>query len=103
MNLPLEYHRVDSPAPSPGLTGNVSQGGLLFYSSEKMEVGQQLGLKLFFPLGSELTSIEALAKLVRVDASADEKWGRYSCGVKFLQLNHEDETKLAEFSKTISP
>jgi hypothetical protein len=75
----------------------------LLYSSEKMEVGQQLRLKLFFPLGSEPTSIEALAELVWVAPSSDEKWGRYSCGVKFLQLNQKDETKLVEFSKTISP
>jgi len=103
VNLPLEYHRVDSPAPSSGRTGNVSQGGLLLYSSEKMEVGQQLRLKLFFPLGPELTSLEATAELVWVASSTDEKWGTYSCGVKFLQLNQEDETNLKEFLKTITP
>ncbi len=32
-----------------------------------------------------------------------ENRGKYSCGAKYLELNHEDETKLAEFSKTISP
>ena len=66
VNLPVEYYRVDSPIASSGQMGNVSEGGLMLYSHEKMEVGQQLRLKIFFSMGPELDKIEALAELVWV-------------------------------------
>jgi c-di-GMP-binding flagellar brake protein YcgR len=103
VNLPVEYYHVDSPIASSGQMGNVSEGGLMLYSHEKMEVGQQLRLKIFFPIGPELGKIEALAELVWVTSLVEEKWGSHSWGLKFVQMSSEDRTKLEEFLKTISP
>jgi len=103
VNLPVAYHRIDSPIPSSGQTGNISEGGFMLYLKEKMEVGQQLRLKLFFSLGSGLKSIEGMGELVWIGAPGDEKWGSYACGVKFLRISPEDQTKLEEFLKTIAP
>jgi len=75
----------------------------MLYSHEKMEVGQQLRLKIFFSMGAELYEIKALAELVWVVPLAEEKWGNHSWGVKFVQMSSEDRTKLEEFLKTIAP
>ena len=103
VNLPVEYYRVDSPIASSGQMGNVSEGGLMLYSHEKMEVGQQLRLKIFFSTGPELDKIEALAELAWVAPLVEEKWGSHSWGVKFVEMSSEDRTKLEEFLKTITP
>jgi hypothetical protein len=103
VNLPVEYYRVDSPSASSGQMGNVSEGGLMLYSNEKMEVGQQLKLKIFFSRGLELDKIEALGELVWVAPLVEEKWGSHSWGVKFVEMSSEDLTKLEEFLKTITP
>ncbi len=103
VNLPVEYYRVDSPIASSGQMGNISEGGLMLYSHEKMEVGQQLRLKIFFSMGPELDEIEALAELVWVAPLVEEKWGSHSWGAKFIQMSPEDRTKLEEFLKTITP
>ena len=75
----------------------------MLYSNEKMEVGQQLKLKIFFSKGLELDKIEALGELVWVAPLVEEKWGSHSWGVKFVQMSPEDHSKLEEFLKTITP
>ena len=103
VNLPAEYHRVDSSIASSGQTGNVSEGGLLLYSQEKMDVGQQLRLKIFFSLAAEMHEMEALAEIAWVGTLLEEKWGSHSHGVKFVRMSPEDRAKLEEFLKTITP
>ena len=75
----------------------------MLYSHEKMEVGQQLKLKIFFSTGPELDKIEALVELVWIAPLVEEKLGGHSWGAKFVQMSSEDRTKLEEFLKTITP
>jgi c-di-GMP-binding flagellar brake protein YcgR len=103
VNLPAEYHRVDSLIASSGQTGNISGGGLLLYSQEKMDVEQQLRLRVFFSLGPEMHEIEALVEITWVGTLLEEKWGSHSYGVKFVRMSPEDRAKLEEFLKTITP
>ena len=50
VDLPIEYSQVNSPISQTGHVINASEGGLLVYLPEKMEVGQYLQLKLFSSL-----------------------------------------------------
>ena len=71
VDLPIEYYPIDSSIGHTGKTLNISQGGLLLHFPEQMDMGQYIWLKLFFPLGSELNTIEVLAEVVWVDHIAD--------------------------------
>jgi len=102
VNLPVEYYQI---APSINHTGralNASEGGLLIYFPEPMEVGQRLRLKLFFSLESGLGTIEVLAEVVWVDIRLSEGWGDYRSGVKFIDISPEDMRKLKNVLMSLS-
>jgi c-di-GMP-binding flagellar brake protein YcgR len=102
VDLPIEYSRIDSPISHTGRGLNISEGGLLIYFPEKTDLSQYLRLKLFFPLGSELNTIEVLAEVAWTDIHLGEKWGDYRCGVKFIDISPEDMTKLKNFLRSLS-
>ena len=56
IDLPFENARIDS-VTNDGEALNASEGGLLVYFPEKVEVGQYLSLTLFFSSGSEFNTI----------------------------------------------
>jgi hypothetical protein len=63
VDLPIEYSQIDSSVIHTGRGLNISEGGLLIYFPEKMDLSQYLRLKLFLPLGFELSAIEVLAEV----------------------------------------
>ena len=42
INLPVEYWKIDRSISALSRTGDISEGGLLLYISEQIEVGQEL-------------------------------------------------------------
>jgi c-di-GMP-binding flagellar brake protein YcgR len=101
VNLPIEYVRSDLVA-SRGEALNASEGGLLLYLPEKMEIEQHLSLKLFFSSGSELKTIETLVKVVWMDIHLGEDQGDYRAGVKFVDISPGDMEKLRNFLQSLS-
>ncbi len=97
VDLPVEYYKLGSLIKHDGKAMNASQGGLLLYSSEPLQIGQYLDLKLFFSSGSTLTAIEMVAKVAWVDIHLGEGWGDYRTGVRFFDISPEDMGKLEEF------
>jgi c-di-GMP-binding flagellar brake protein YcgR len=102
IDLPIEYYRIDSPISNAGRARNISEGGLLIYFRERIEIGQGLRLKLFFTSGSDLHSMEALGEVVWVDIHMGEGWGDYKSGVRFIDASQEDMDKLKDFLKRLS-
>jgi len=76
VDLPMEYSKSDLIVKQ-GRAVNASEGGLLLYLPERMEIGQHLNLKLFFSSGSELKTIETLVQVVWMDIHLGEDWGDY--------------------------
>jgi c-di-GMP-binding flagellar brake protein YcgR len=101
VDLPIEYARSDLVV-NHGEALNVSEGGLLVYLPEKMEVGQHLSLKLFFSSGFEFNTIETLVQVVWMDIHLGEDWGDYRAGVKFVDISPRDLEKLNFFLRSLS-
>jgi len=102
VDLPIEYARNDS-AVKHDRAANASEGGLLVYLPEKIEIGQYLSLKLFFYIGSELNTVETLVQVVWIDIHLDISWGDYRTGVKFIDISSEDMTMLKNFLRSLPP
>jgi c-di-GMP-binding flagellar brake protein YcgR len=101
VDLPIEY----SPAGifvKHGRAVNASEGGLLLYLQEKMEIGRQLVLKLFFPPGSEMSPIRTLVQMVWVDTHLGEGQEDYRTGVKFVDISPVDLDTLKIFLRSLS-
>ena len=102
VDLPVEYQHEDSEIRYSGRALNASEGGLLVYLPEKVEIGDVLKLKLFFTLGHTLKTIEMTVQIAWIDIHLGEGWGDYRTGVRFLDISSEDLLKLKEFLKSLS-
>ena len=102
VDLPVEYYQINSTISHTGRALNASEGGLLIYFPEQMEIGQHLKMKLFFASGSELNTIETLVEVVWMDIHLGKGWGDYRCGVKFIDISPEDRTRLKSFLMSLS-
>ena len=101
VNLPVKYSRTNLFFKY-GRASNASEGGLLLYLPEQMEMGNHLRLKLFFTMGSELNAIETLVEVVWVDMHLEKDWGDCSIGVRFVEISTEDMEKLMGFLRSLS-
>lgn len=102
VDLPLEYTRINSPIPETGRAVNASEGGLLIYFPEEVNVGDLLRLKLFFSDGGELNTIETLVQVVWVDLHLGKEWGDYRSGVRFVDISPENMNTLKTFLRSLS-
>ncbi len=103
VNLPVEYSQVDSPSnrSAEGRTGNASEGGLMLYLPEKLEVGQHIRVKLYFTSEPGLNFIEATGQLAWVEI-AFAKEGDHRYGVKFVDISPEDLNRLKDYLDNLS-
>jgi c-di-GMP-binding flagellar brake protein YcgR len=101
VDLPAEYNRPDLSVKQ-GHATNASEGGLLLYLPEQIEIGKQLRLKLFFSMPSELQAIEALVEVAWTDIHLGKDWGDYRTGVRFVDISADDMNKLRNFLKSLS-
>jgi c-di-GMP-binding flagellar brake protein YcgR len=102
VDLPIEYSRIESSIGHTGKALNVSEGGLLIYFPEEMDIGQYIRLKFFLSLGSELNTIDVLAEVAWMDIHLNKGEGDYRCGVNFIDVSPEDMTKLKNFLGSLS-
>ena len=101
LELPIEYWETESPQNHRGRTVNISEGGLMLFITEAMEVGQNLQVKIFF--GSSLTGgfIEAQVEVVWRDIHwMNEEDNRI--GVKFVDIAPGEKEKLESLLKKTS-
>jgi len=97
VDLPIEYYRDESSIGTAGRALDISEGGLLIYFPEKMEIGQRLRLKCFFVIGSKMNTIEMLCGVAWVEMRIEEDGGDYRTGVEFVDISPDDMTKLKTF------
>jgi c-di-GMP-binding flagellar brake protein YcgR len=102
IDLPVEYRPVGSCKSRPGRTGDLSEGGLLLYLPDEMDVGQDLWLKLFVGMDLELKVIEVKVKVVWKDFLGVEKNEFRGVGVKIMDISPEDMDKLKNFLGTLT-
>jgi c-di-GMP-binding flagellar brake protein YcgR len=102
VDLPIEYYHMNSSVPHAGRALNSSEGGLLVYFSEPIEMGQHLKLKLFFSSESTLNTLEVLVEVVWMDIHLGKEWGDYRSGVRFVDISSEDLTKLKKFLSNLA-
>ncbi len=101
VDLPIEYSRVDSSRRNTGRTGNASDGGLMLFLGEPVEVGADLHIKVFFSSEPKLDSIEVLAQVVWTEIPFGKEKD-HRCGVRFTDIASEDLNKLKNFLDRLS-
>ena len=101
VELPLDYCRVAGRETYGGIVANASEGGVLVYLPERMEMGAVLKIEIFYVSGLELDTIKAIAKIVWADLAAKTSWGEYRYGLQFESIDGKDFTRLTNLLKEI--
>ena len=101
VELPLDYCRVEGKETYGGIVANASEGGILVYLPERMEMGAVLKIEIFFVSGLELDTIKAVAKVVWSDLAAKTSWGEYRYGLQFQYIEEQDFTRLMNLLKEV--
>jgi len=94
VELPLDYSRVDGKETYGGIVLNASEGGILVYLPEKIEIGAVLKIEILYVKGLELNVLKAIAKVVWSDLAARESWGEHRYGLQFQYIDEEDFGRL---------
>ena len=97
--LPTEYSRVDSFITRFGHTVNICEGGILVRLPEKLKLGENLRVKIYFDMDFDLYSIEASAKVVWLDGLEQKKKENWF-GLEFIEMSNEDLEKFEKFIKS---
>jgi c-di-GMP-binding flagellar brake protein YcgR len=101
VELPLNYSRAEGKETLGGMVANASEGGLLVYLPERMEIGAFLKIEIFYVRGLELDTIKAVAKVVWCDLAARESWGEHRYGLQFQYIDQKDLSRLTTLLKEV--
>ena len=101
IELPLNYSRAEGKETLGGMVANASEGGLLVYLPEKVEIGALLKIEIFYVKGLELDTIKAVAKVVWCDLAARESWGEHRYGLQFKYIDQKDFDQLTSLLKEV--
>jgi c-di-GMP-binding flagellar brake protein YcgR len=101
VELPLNYSRADGKETLGGMVANASEGGLLVYLPERVEIGALLKIEIFYVRGLELDTIKAVAKIVWCDLAARESWGEHRYGLQFQNIDQKDFGRLTTLLKEV--
>jgi c-di-GMP-binding flagellar brake protein YcgR len=101
VELPLNYSRADGEKPLGGMVANASEGGLLVYLPERIELGTLLKIEILYVRGLELDTIQAVGKVVWCDLAARETWGEHRYGLQFQHIEQKAFTQLTTLLKEV--
>jgi c-di-GMP-binding flagellar brake protein YcgR len=101
VELPLDYSRVNGKETYGGMVANASEGGLLVYLPERIEMGSLLKIEIFYVGGLELNTIKAVGKVVWADLAARESWGEHRYGLQFESIDENDFNRLTTLLKEV--
>ena len=101
IELPLDYSPVGREEIHKGSVVNASEGGLLVYLPEAMEIGAVLKIGILFVKGFEQNVIQGIAKVVWSDLAAQKAWGEYRYGLEFQSFQEGDLQKLKTLLKEV--
>jgi len=105
IEFPLDYSIVDGKTTyNGGLTVDASEGGLLVYLPERIEIGTLLKIEIFYVKGLSLETITTTVKVVWSDLASRENWRERRYGLQFQSIDevnlHKFKTLLEEVAKT---
>jgi excisionase family DNA binding protein len=94
VDLPIDYTLMENGRADVGSVGNASEGGLMVFLDERMDVGTKMVVFVPFILDAEATGIKASCRVVWRDFGAGAGESRYKYGLQFEDIAAEDVHKL---------
>ena len=100
LNLLVEYWQTVDSKSHLGRTGSISEGGILLYLPEEVEIGKNLSLRLFIDSGLTFLSIAALVEVVWKSLPCGNS-EEHRIGVKLIAISEKDMANLKTFLNSL--
>ncbi len=94
--LPLDYWET-SDVLLGGLVANISERGLLFHSVHEMQIGTNLGIRVYLSKDYSLDQVEGAGKIAWRNLHQEQDWKGYKYGFHILQMVPEDRERLIKY------
>ena len=99
IDFPVDYYCQDGARSFVGKAVNASEGGLMVCFEESMNLGTRLVVSMVFNLGYQLTEIKARCQVIWKDVGLVSDFRGYQYGLKFLEIDEDDISKLKRLRK----
>ncbi|UCD70525.1 MAG: PilZ domain-containing protein [Syntrophobacterales bacterium] len=94
VDLPIDYTLMENGRTDVGGVANASEGGLMVFLNERMDVGTKMNVFVPFILDSEAIGLKATCKVVWRDVGVVAGGSRYKYGLQFVDIRGEDVLNL---------
>jgi excisionase family DNA binding protein len=94
VDLPIDYALAENERADVGSVANASEGGLMVFLNEQMDVGAKMIVFVPFILDTEATGIKATCRVVWRDLGSVAGGSRYQYGLQFMDISQDDVHKL---------
>jgi len=101
VDYPISYALRSNSEISAGKAVNLSEGGLLAYFFDRISVGTELDVEMFYTFGFQFTSLNAQARIVWKDIWETGEGIEYQYGIQFLRMDREQKIKLSKLLASI--
>ncbi len=103
VEFPLDYALVEGETTyNGGLTADASEGGLLVYLPERIQIDAVLRIEIFYIKDLSLEAIRATAKAVWSDLATKEGSREHRYGLQFQYIDEENLNKLKALLKEVA-
>ena len=100
VKLALDYWQTPDLIQG-GLVANISETGLLIHSVHKIQIGAQLGIRVYLSKDNRLDWIEGNAKIIWMNLHREQGWIGYSYGVHIMQMPPGYQDRLMKYILTL--
>ncbi len=98
IEFPLDYSRAEGKTTyTGGLTADASEGGLLVYLPERIEIGTLLKIEIFYTKDLSFQTVTATARVVWTDLAS-----KYWYGLEFQSIDEWNLGKLKALLKEVA-
>jgi len=94
VDYPISYNLKESGQTDTGVAMNLSEGGLLASFFDRLSVGSELDLEMFYAFDLQFTSFNVEARIVWKDILETSEAIQYQYGIEFTNMGKEDKARL---------
>jgi len=103
VNYPVSYVLEKNREVSAGMAVNLSEGGLLACFFDRISIGAELDLEMFYAHELQFTALSAQARIVWKDIMETSEAIEYQYGIEFMKMDREEKTRLYSLLASINP
>ena len=103
VEYPISYAEKPGLGVSTGMAMNLSEGGLLAYFHDRMTVGTELDLEMFYTYRHQFTSLNTEARIVWKDIVETSEAIQYQYGIEFTGMDPQERVRLRNLLGSIGP